>query len=125
MALMLAKTYAAFKPPKYRKGSLPAGAELLDAIAAVHRVLAVQVRDGVEIFGDQAPKPPGWIPSLQARATLAAHKIHPQEALSSPAWRAGEKSSRRCAPANGASAISRQVIRLARFRFLMMMRSLG
>ena len=81
---MLAKTYAAFKPPKYRKGSLPAGAELLDAVAAIEHVLAVQVRDWVETFGDQAPKPPGWIPSLHARATLAAHRIFLQETSSQP-----------------------------------------
>lgn len=87
MALTLAKTDAAFKAAEVPEGSLPAGAELPDAVAAIDRVLAVQVRD----FGDQAPKPPGWIPSLQARATLAAHRIFLQEAQASPAWRVGEK----------------------------------
>jgi hypothetical protein len=79
------------KAAEVPEGSLPAGAELLDAIAAIDRVLAVQVRDWVETFGDQAPKPPGWIPSLQAPATLAAHRIYPQKAQANPTWRAGEK----------------------------------
>jgi hypothetical protein len=88
---MLAKTYAAFKAAEIPEGSLPAGAEFLAAVAAIDRVLAVQVRDWVETFGDQAPKPPGWNPSWQARATLAAHRIFSQEAQANPAWRAGEK----------------------------------
>jgi hypothetical protein len=50
MALMLAKTYAAFKAAEVPEGSLPAEAELLDAVAAIDRVLVCRSEIGSRDF---------------------------------------------------------------------------
>ena len=75
------------RPPKYRK----ARCRLELSFRTRSRRLTASWLCRSEISAIRHRNRQDGIPSLQARATLAAHRIFLQEAQASPAWRVGEK----------------------------------